>query len=223
MKSYTIDLAAAWAASLQTWQDGDVFRETNTDIVIDAIADRLGYLKTQSDTFVAVGDDPVVWTGEHSFNGGTTTLGTTVIDELNVSSGGTLTGTWIGVGSMTFGSTNNITFVGEGGGVLGRRSEGSDAATTFTTAADVVSVPQLTANRVYTARSTGPVPPFGARIRVYRARTADAFTVEIQREGGTSLATISASAQGWVDLFFTTKWIVVGFGGTVTAVNTDVS
>ena len=216
MKSITINVAAAWAGTLTVWQDGDILRETNTDTVYTAIANRLGYLKAQSDTFVAVDDDPVTWTGTHTF-------ATTTIDELHVLSGGTLVGTWSNVGSMTFASTKNVTFVGEGAGVLGRRSEGSDAATTFTTAADVVSVPTLTANRVYTARSTGPVPSFGAQVRVVRARTADAFSLEIRREDATSLATISASAAGWVDLFFTTKWIVVGYGGTVTGINTDIS
>src|SRR3972149_6424632 len=69
MKAYTIDLGAAWAATIETFQDGNVFRETNIDLMADSIADRLGYLKAQSDTFVAVGDNPVTWTGEHIFDG----------------------------------------------------------------------------------------------------------------------------------------------------------
>lgn len=66
MKTLPIDTGAAWAGTVSTFVDGDVFRETNIDTCVDSIADRLGYLKTTVDGKASVGSNNV-WTGTNAW------------------------------------------------------------------------------------------------------------------------------------------------------------
>lgn len=74
MKNITINTGASWSGTIPSWQDGDKFRETNTDTVSTAIADRLGYLKTLADGAVTIGASPT-WLGTHTFGTTNTTTG----------------------------------------------------------------------------------------------------------------------------------------------------
>lgn len=66
MKTLPIDTAAAWAATVSTFVDGDVFRESNIDLCVDSIADRIGYLKTTVDGKASVGANNA-WTGTNAW------------------------------------------------------------------------------------------------------------------------------------------------------------
>ena len=90
MKSYTIDTAAAWVGTIQTWQDGDVFRETNLDTITDSIADRLGYLKTKADAAGYLAAASQTWTGLQTVSGAAGGIAITGDQGLVVSGGGTV-------------------------------------------------------------------------------------------------------------------------------------
>lgn len=220
MKTIAINLAAAWAATISSFQDGDVFRESQIDISMGTVADRLGYLKNAVDGKVAAGDN-VTWTGTHNFSNTTVTI---------------TNGTWQGAGApdlLFSGSTLEIGSVsvdGEigintaaGSGIISRFIAGNDAAATINDAYDEYRIPTLSGNRVWTMGHTaGNVPRDGARVLVSRS-AAGANSLTLQREDTTTLAVIPAAAAGWVELLFTTKWIVSRCSANCTSVNGDVT
>lgn len=226
MKTYTMDTAAAWVATIDTFQDGDVFRETNIDTMVESIGDRLGYLKTAADAAVEVGDTPT-WTGLHTWAGAAAGIVITGDEGLTT---GTLTcdGTstlanLVASDAAEFQST--IDLATGNSVILWREGFGSDAAQSVSTTSDVVWVPQITANRIYTLSDVAAGKQ-GARIRIVRNRTADAFTLTVSRSDATVLGVISASNAGWIECMWTDfqeHWVVCGWGGTVTSLNTDVS
>ena len=87
-------------------------------------------------------------------------------------------------------------------------------------------VPTISANRTYTF----PATTLGAstsrkRVRIVRTRTADAFTVTVNRNDGTTIGIISASSAGWIEFNCppsSNSWVVAAWGGTVTSLHTDV-
>ena len=204
MKTITINLGAGWGATIRAIQNGDELDEANlADIISQDVADRLGWMKTAVDAKPDLSDNNT-WTG------------LTVFDR---SAGGYLAAVNV-IGELTFGD-------GGGGaddyrsGLLHREYVLPDSTTSIQPIAETFVVPQITANRVYTLSAPGG--NYGRRVRIVRRRTADAFTVTVG--GGTTQAIISASAQGWVDLEWSSgasDWRVVGWGGTVTSIDTTV-
>lgn len=214
MKTATIDTAALWAGTISTWQDGDIFRETNTDTVTDSIADRLGYLKTKADAagYIAAAN---TWTGENTF--------TTVASVTDFVVGGD--GDMTVAAAATFNSTATFNSEVSAANVLLTGVVGPSYETLADSAASLSNVlvhrvPTLTANRVYTL-------PAGSDYQlalIVRNRTADAFTATLQTSTPTTLGVISASSAGWilVQKKPASVWVVVAWGGTVTSLDTTV-
>ncbi len=205
MKNVTINTAAAWAGTFRSYQDGDIFRESNIDLSAGDLADRLGYLKATVDAKPDL-DDANVWTEPQTIDG-------------SVFSGSAYLVAQHVIGEVTFAESPDVDAYHSG--VLHRELVLGDSSSSHYPTDDTFVVPQLTGNRVYTF-NTVPVGNAGRRIRIARRRTADAFTVTIASGTGT-LAIISASNAGWVDIEQSSAggdWRVVAWGGTVTSIDT---
>mgnify|MGYP000031138403 CR=1 FL=1 len=213
MKSYTIDTAAAWVGTIQTWQDGDVFRESNLDLMADSIADRLGYLKTKADGAAYLAAASQTFTGLQTISG--------------VAGGVNITGD-VGLSvTQTASFLSDIDVTGTAiCNVVAAQTELRLPIATLPDANATIScfgrnrVPQLTANRSYTLPGGGVATlavisvsaagwvefqdSNGNCLRVTRSRTADAFTVTI-------LGTAGSGAN---------QWRVTAWGGTVTSLDT---
>ena len=223
MKATTIDTAALWAGTISTWQDGDIFRETNTDIVSESIGDRLGYLKAKADVAGYLAADQT-WAGSNTFDTGVADTTTFAGDNAVVFN------TSVDVNS-TFHSVDNAALDGETSlngaayatGLFGiSTADTTDADATLSTMT-VQRVPTLTGNRVYTL----PAPTYpGQLCLLIRNRTADAFTATLQTATPTTLGVVSASSAGWIlaqaKNITATGWRLVAWGGTVTSLDTTV-
>lgn len=224
MKNVTINTAASWGASFRSFQDGDIFRESNIDLQAGDLADRLGYLKAQSDASGKLAADQT-WTGSNTFNTGTGTPKTIAITgdgDFNVErirvATGTDGGSW-DASTFIVKSAVEATFECIPLLFAGLAAESASVADASASLSSVLihRVPALTANRVYTL----PSGAAGQLAFIKRTRTADAFTVSLNDGGGT-IAQISASAAGWVLAMCTTTttWVVIAWGGTVTSIST---
>lgn len=116
----------------------------------------------------------------------------------------------------------------EAGGHVGHRTDTpTDADVSIADDISEYRVPAITANRTYTFSATAQSGSTSRRrVRVTRMRTADAFTVTVKRNDGTTIGVISASAAGWIEFCCppgTDDWVVSAFGGTVTSLSTDPS
>lgn len=208
MKNYTINTAAAWVATLSTWQDGDVFRETNTDTVTVSIGNHLGYLKTAVDGKPDLTSNNT-WVGNQEFDGDVTcggdfTAGTVDCSGVSCS------------GAVSFSGTADA-------GVERRILMGSDAAATIIAGYDQIRIPILTANRVYTLSESAPVPRTGAKLEIIRNANSDAFTLTVHRAGGTTIGIFPASAANHMTVTWSgSKWLVdTVSAGITTFANTD--
>ncbi len=224
MKTVSIDTGAVWGSGVRSWQDGDVLRESNMDLIIDDITDRLGYLKArevelEADKAGAASD--MVWSGSHIFNKALTpvefaqgllvsALGVEVTGGGVAVSNGNIT---VGGGILTF--SNAV-----GSGQVYRTATGSDAAFTIDATYDEWRVPQLTSSRIWTVDST-PAPNNGRRLRVTKVRN-DAFTLTLRREDATTIAVLDSGVIGCVELVYMGSWKVSFFGPGVSGVNTDI-
>lgn len=224
MKNVTINTAASWGASFRSFQDGDIFRESNIDLQAGDLADRLGYLKAQSDASGKLAADQT-WTGSNEFDtgsgGGAETIsiigdGDFNVERINVSSG-TDGGVWnastFQVNADCDGAFNGILEVA--GRLVSASETVADAAAALTGVL-IHRVPTLTANRIYTL----PSGAAGQLALLKRTRTADAFTAALH-DGGGAIGTISASNAGWILAMCTsgTTWVVLAWGGTVTGIS----
>lgn len=218
MKSYTIDTAAAWSGSITTWQDGDVFRETNTDAVTDSIADRLGYLKTKADGAAYLAAASQTFSGLATWSGAS--AGLVVSGDFGLTTGLLTVGgqaifsdeVQFNAGPVTFSSAPELN-----GGIKADYASLADADSTIGTPAKFeYRVPTLTANRAYGLDSTTNILAIISasaqgwvelvhsttkqRVRIVRMRTSDAFTVTVRGTAGT--------------------WRVSAWGGSVTSLDT---
>ncbi len=204
MKDVAIDTGAAWVATYKTWQDGDVFRESNTDVIWDALGDRLGYLKTQVDLRATLAGTNT-WTAANTFQSDVTVEG-----DLNTTSA-------INGAGGTFTDIMNFSAISLAPTTL------TDVDTTISGTFYEFRVPAITGNRIYTLPSTTGLVD-GHRIQIVRMRTADAFTVTLKDPTGpTTLGIISASLQGFIEATKKgSSWVVSQWGGTVTSLLTTV-
>lgn len=200
MKNFLINITAIWATTLSTWQDGDIFRETQTDLVISDIGDRLGYLKTALDLKPDLSDTQT-WTGLNTFHPSTGLPGIKVYKEL------------------TFPDPATELAAALTAGIIHRERAMANADGIEAPNAEVLVVPAINANRLYTIGSYGGND--GKRVRVRRPRTGDAFTVTLQDAGSNAICVIPASQHAWVDIEYraakTPVWGIVGYGGTFTS------
>lgn len=219
MKTTTIDTAAAWAGTIATIQDGDPASEANMDLVSDSIGDRLGYLKTKADGAAYLAAAAQTFTGSAVWDAANViTIDPDGTYGLELSSG---------ADALFSGNVEAVGTVALQGavsitstGTLLRDIQTLADASAAMSGTYEHRVPQLTANRSYTL-------PGG---------------------GGSTLAVISASAAGWVELVrgdgwhlrvvrsrtadaFTVtilgtvgsgaaQWRVSAWGGTVTSLDT---
>lgn len=213
MKTITIDTGAAWDTTISTWDDGDVFRETNIDIVSTDIADRLGYLKATLDTKPDVSDD-LEFTGEVEFSGAQF-----VVSAGDITMGAT--GNFTLQGTVDCDVINATSFVAAQGGVAQNVLLLSDAAQNIDCNQNqILRVPVLTANRIYTFNEP---PEASIEITVTKAQSS-AFTATFRRADSTVLAIIDASVPGWIRFHANgTKILVSAWSAGVSSINTDVS
>ncbi len=199
MKNLTISLVASWLGTIRTFQDGDIFRESNIDLHSGDVADRLGYLKTALDGKVALAGNNT-YTGDQIFS--PATLTPTLFNE--------------GIQFRDDGSGAAVR-----AGIYVREGVLPDTNGTVISSADTFRVPAITANRTYDMGAASG----RRRIRVVRYRTADAFTVTV-RDNLTHavVGVIPASQQGFLEMEFdataTPNWRPVGWSSNVTSLAT---
>lgn len=219
MKNVTINTSAPWVATFRSYQDGDVFRESVIDLQAGDLADRLGYLKAQVDNSAKL-TSPNTFTAPATM---TVQAGATFEQTVNIY-GALTTGAAasFGGGNVSFDADGDLVFASSHlAGVATRYQLCADANETRDASNDELRVPTLGANRTYKLDNTPP-PRTGARIRVTKA-VAEADTLTVQREDGTTLAVLGAGSSGaaWADFIYTTKWIVSAWGGDVTSIHAD--
>lgn len=202
MKSTTINLGASWSGSIRTWQDGDIFRETNYDVVTGDLADRLGYLKTYADGKASLAGTNA-WTGVNTFS---------------PSGGGLISVILYRQVALVDAGTDAVeaakTFISK------RKRTLPDADSAVTIDAETFVVPQITGNRTYTFGSYGGNA--GRCCRIVRPRTADAFTVTIKNSASATIAVIAASQQGAVEIEYgwTSDWVPTFWTSNVSSIAT---
>lgn len=212
MKNVTINTGASWSGTFRSFQDGDIFRESNIDLQSGDLADRLGYLKAQLDGKGALASANA-WTSTNSF-----AAVSTFAADLNGSGTHELlfTGWNMEIGPIACDGALTFPEARADGQSLRVHTESDADATVDWGAYDEVRVPQTTASRTYTL--SGSTPREGARVRVYRARNTDAHTVTIKTPGGAAtLAVMDASAASWVDLTYDGAWKVSGFSQDISS------
>lgn len=173
----------AWAATIRTYQDGDFFEESNTDLVADDIADRLGYLKARDlESAKLVGNN--AFTGENTHADTETFNGTALFE-----------------GSVGFNGEANVNDVLNVNGTV-EFADGSeikissgetlaDASATITQT--IARVPTITANRTYTL----PAASDGRIIYFARLGTA-AFTATLQTSGAVTIGVVPSGQPGFI-------------------------
>lgn len=217
MKTILGNLLAPWANSFRSFIDGDTFRESNIDLMIADVADRIAYLKTAVDARALLtgnnefNGDQVFMTGNVLFPSSLTSL------EIQVDVNGndvdanfghmTLSGLEFGVGHD---------------GPRNRRFILPDATHTVSDVNhDHYRVPVLSAGVVYTF--TDHADYAGRRIRISRV-TNENFSVRLRRSGtpATNLVTSAAGEKFWIDMEADVGgvWRVVGWYGTGIVVDT---
>lgn len=229
MKTVSLNLAASAPTGISSFQDGDIFRESNIDLQAASLADALGWLKAQALAAGYLANDQT-WTGSNEFDtgtgGGAKTISVTGDGDFVLENGG---GLRVGTGAPDGGSwvasafTTNQDCDAEFGGVLSFLARLVASQDTVGDAPSTLShllihrVPQLTANRVYTL----PSGAAGQLSLIKRTRTADAFTVTLA-DGGGNIGVISASNAGWMLAMCTggTSWVPIAWGGTLSTVGT---
>ena len=213
MKNVTINTAAAWVTTVRTFQDGDVFRESNIDLAAGDVADRLGYLKNALDAKAGLAADNT-FTGANTFDDSINVDGDVIASGALEGGNATLTGALAVGADLSFSSSSSA-------GVKSRYMTGAVAADTITAAYDHVRVPTLTASRVWTVEDD-PAPRDGATIEFYRPGS-DAFTLTIRREtalgGVTTLGVLNSAAPGtWLKILFKSgHWVVAGQSSDVSS------
>lgn len=218
MKTLPIDTAAAWAGTLSTIQDGDPASEATMDVVVDAIGDRLGYLKTAGDGKLALASNV-----SQTLSGtGDITLGTSKVILAGSPTSVSIAGSGI---TTSNGAIINIDGGGQvrvnNGGILqlvaGSRmileSQILPDADATITMYPVSRVPAITSNRTYTLPAAG----VGEVVRIVRTVITN-HSVSIN--GAALIATISSNSQGWIEFINagagTSDWKALQWGGSVT-------
>lgn len=215
MKNVTINTAAAWSGTFRSYQDGDIFRESNIDLQAGDLADRLGYLKAQVDGAATEAGNNT-FTGVNAFNLDAGDLTITGASDLVITSGFQVNAASAFNAPVT---CNDIIEVAAGIGLAHETL--ADAADTIAATTTHARVPALTASRIYTLPAAAGCAP-GHTVILERVRTADAFTATLQDPTGpTTLGVISASNAGWIMAVLRgSSWRLGAWGGTVTSLDT---
>ena len=222
-KALTIDTAAAWAGTITTIQDGDPASEATMDLVMDSVADRLGYLKTrEANAF------PLASATTRTVSGlGTTDFSSAVNLNALTSINGALglvvnTGSSVSISSgalLAHAGLLNLT-----GSMAASYALLPDANATITMVFES-RVPVITANRTYTLPSVAALP-FGAgpryRIRITKADNANHQALIVEPVALGLLAALGSTNpyQGWVEFVANAlgEWRVSAWGGSASAI-----
>lgn len=204
MKSVSINTGASEPTAIQSFQDGDIFRESNIDLQAASLADALGWLKAQL-ALKATLSGANTWTSFQTFQPdgawGSEPLSALFYREVRLVTYAT---------SPTEAAT---------AGFIQRVITMADANETWNPVAEIFLVPQNAAARTYKFNS----PSGGAsrKIKIVRPRSVDAFAVTIQDGSSVTMGIISSSEAGFIELTYDTTsaqgWIVTGYGGVVTS------
>lgn len=199
MKNVTINTAAAWVTTFRSWVDGDIFRESNTDLAAGDLADRLGYLKAQEALSAKLAADQT-FTGSNTFAGGATeTFSVTgdtaaefaavnvnssfsALDEVN------LTGPVTVIGDAEFQAELTLA------GYLNLNDTTTLADANATIATALARVPTLTADRVYTL----PGAVNGRVVILTRPAGSGAFYARLNDPSANEIGRVPASTAGWI-------------------------
>ncbi|MGL4442661.1 MAG: hypothetical protein ACRCU1_03480 [Alsobacter sp.] len=191
----------AWAATIRTYQDGDFFQESNTDLVADDIADRLGYLKARDlESGKLAGTN--IWSGiSNTFN-----------NDLNAASA-TLTSAGIedAVISNSLQIEGTVEFVNGSAIKISSGETLADASVPITQT--IARVPTITANRVYTL----PAASDGRIVYFARLGTA-AFTATLQTSGAVTLGVVPSGQAGFIKAWCDgATWKVLEWSANITS------
>ncbi len=209
MKSLTINTGAAWVATLETYQDGDVFRESNIDLQAASVANHLGYLKTAVDGKASL-SGPTFNTDSADFT--VEGAGDAIFDSALIANAGV--------------ALNNDVTVNAPAAFLAGVSLSvvtvADAAATIDAAVTQNRVPVITAARIYTLPATTGLVD-GHLVLVTRPGTA-AFTVTVNDPTGpTTMGVIPDSQAGWIlCVKRSTSWRVAAWHVNTTSLHATV-
>ncbi len=210
MKSVTINLAAAWSAAVQSFVDGDVFRESNIDLQIGAIADRLGYLKTQVDGKATIAGANT-FTGNNNFN---TDAGTWQVS----GSGDAVFSCGLLDAACVIAARSDVSIEGatDIGGILGLATNVlPDASGTIPSNFVHHRVPAITANRAY---GTPSITGGNRHILIFTRPGTESFTA-----GLTGIGTVPVGQAGYiVAIARAGNWVPVLWSNNITGLSTAV-
>lgn len=208
MKSTTINTAASWAGTIQSFVDGDQFRESNLDLSANSIADRLGYLKAQAD-ISAKTNAANTFTNANTFNTDTHDLTLTGAGDVKITAG---------LLDVNTNSAFRAPHVCEMQGTLKLLAEFGitstvlpDASGTIPAGVMLCRVPAITGNRTYT------LPAVGAsdnRLVLLTRSGTEMFSVTL----ATGIGSLSAGAAGWILVGVrAAAWKAIAWSSTWTA------
>jgi len=218
MKTLPIDTAAAWAGTLSTIQDGDPASEATMDVVVDAIGDRLGYLKTRADGNLALtsnatqtlgGTGNIALGSSKAIVAGSPTTVSISQTGIAISQGAEVDLDALGVLNVNSAGTLRLL----AGSKMLLDSQILPDADATVSLCPVSRVPSLTGNRTYTL----PAASVGEVIRIVRTVITN-HSVTINGAG--AIATIATNSQGWIEFINagagTSDWKALQWGGSVT-------
>lgn len=203
MKSLVINLLAGWVGTVRSFIDGDIFRETNIDLSMGDVADRLGYLKTKADGSVQLATANAI-TGNNTHAGTETFNGQATFNSTSSFNDDASFNSSVDV-SATLNSNTLAQFQGElrlVGAFANLNGVVRFVPETLANADSVIGantffarVPQITVNRIYTLPAAiGD----GQIVVLSRVRTADAFSVTLNTPAAVTVGVIPASQAGWL-------------------------
>ncbi len=216
----------AWVATVRSFVDGDVFRESNIDLSMGDVADRLGYLKAQVDASGKLAADQT-WTGSNTFSSGASETNIFTGDNPVQFAGISVASTAGFADEVTFASLlqhngGDAEFLGSSvdiGTVLKLSDVATLADANVTIANTIVRVPQTTANRTYTL----PAGSAGRLVILVRPRSADAHTVTLQDPSAATIGICPVSAQAFIVAQYNgVAWKALMWSNNVTSISTTV-
>lgn len=219
----------AWTPTVTTIQNGDGASESIMDTIFGVVAARLGYVKARLDDKSAIAGDNVM-TGDNEFvtdfaggkgfkvsgdDNALFTVGVVLSQFLTVAGTVVVNGATLGLSAAT-----DLAIAGTIQLMSAAQETLADAPATITKT--LVTVPQITASRVYTLPAVGGST--GRLCFFRRPRSADAFTVQLIRPSDSaSLGTLAVSKPGWMlAAIVGGDWKAVFWGTDWTGVMTEV-
>lgn len=215
-KALSIDTSAAWAGTITTIQDGDPASEATMDVVMDSVADRLGYLKnSEANALKVASDSNVTVSGARTITFGNT----------NVTFNGNASVT--GANGMSVATGSRINFSADSYlvanhsrvyGALGLDFENLPNANATMGAVYESRVPTITANRTYQLPNPASTLGTSAFMRKRVSRYINGTHIVYIEYNAVQIALIqqTGAGLGFVDFVFdgaANTWVVSAMGG----------